>query len=71
MNVRNLTKFGGQALAVGATFRALRRARAEGDKLRMLDAVVNALAIATTIAILVRELRARRGERDMLDEDLT
>lgn len=71
MNVRNLAKFGGQALAVGTTFRALRKARAEGDKLRMLDAVVNALAIATTIAILVREIRERRSRDDLLDQDLT
>jgi hypothetical protein len=71
VNARNLAKFGGQALAVGTTFRSLRRARAEGDKLRMLDAIVNALAIATTIAILVREIRERRGRDDVLDQDLT
>ena len=71
MNARNLAKFGGQALAVGTTFRSLRRARAEGDKLRMLDAIVNALAIATTIAILVRDIRERRGRDDVLDQDLT
>jgi hypothetical protein len=71
VNVRNLAKFGGQALAVGTTFRALRRARAEGDKLRMLDAIVNALAIATTIAILIREIRERRGRDNVSDEDLT
>jgi len=71
VNARNLAKFGGQALAVGTTFRSLRRARAEGDKLRMLDAIVNALAIATTIAILVRDIRERRGRDDVLDQDLT
>jgi hypothetical protein len=37
----------------------------------MLDAIVNALAIATTIAILVREIRERRGRDDVLDQDLT
>ena len=71
MNVRNIAKIGGQVLAVGATLRSLRRAREEGDGLRMIDAIVNALAIATTIAILVREIRQRRGRENLLDEDLT
>jgi hypothetical protein len=61
MNVRNVARIGGQALAVSALVREIRRARAEGDNLRLLDAVVNFLAVATTVAIIVRELRNRRG----------
>jgi hypothetical protein len=60
MNVRNVARIGGQALAVSALVREIRRARAEGDNLRLLDAVVNFLAVATTVAIIVRELRNRR-----------
>jgi len=70
VNIRNIARFGGQALAVGAAFRELRRARDEGDKLRIIDALVNALAIATTIAILIREIRGRR-DKNLLDENLT
>lgn len=70
MNVRNIAMLGGQVVAIGATVRSLRRAHAEGDNLRMLDAIVNALAVATTIAILVREIRARRGTEGLLDEDI-
>lgn len=71
MSIQNIARFGGLAVAVGAAFRELRRARAEGDKLRLLDAIVNALAIATTIAILIREIRDRRNNKNLLDEDLT
>ncbi|HEX2362930.1 MAG TPA: hypothetical protein VHI11_12725 [Jiangellaceae bacterium] len=62
MNVMNIARIGGQAIAVGALVREIRRARAEGDKLRLLDAVVNFLAVATTIAVVVRELRNRRSD---------
>jgi hypothetical protein len=62
MNVRNIARIGGQALAIGTFVREFRRARAEGDNLRLFDSVVNVLAIATTIAIIVREIRNRRNE---------
>jgi hypothetical protein len=71
VKVINIAKIGGQVVAVVATLRSLRQAREEGDSLRAIDAIVNALAIATTIAILVREIRERRGSENLLDEDLT
>jgi large-conductance mechanosensitive channel len=69
MNVMNYARIGGQALAVGALVREIRRASAEGDKLRLLDAVVNFLAVATTIAIVIRELRNRRSGNNDHDGD--
>jgi hypothetical protein len=69
VNIMNMARIGGQAMAVGALVREIRTARAEGDKLRLLDAVVNFLAVATTIAIIVREFRNRRaddGDGDLL-----
>jgi hypothetical protein len=69
VNIMNVARIGGQAMAVGALVREIRTARAEGDKLRLLDAVVNFLAVATTIAIIVREFRNRRaddGDGDLL-----
>jgi hypothetical protein len=71
VKVINIAKIGGQVVAVVATLRSLRQAREVGDSLRTIDAIVNALAIATTIAILVREIRERRGSENLLDEDLT
>jgi predicted proteasome-type protease len=69
MNIRPIARIGGQALAATALFREIRRARAEGDRLLLLDAAVNILAVATTIAIIVRELRNRRNARRS-EEDL-
>ncbi|MDT9680512.1 hypothetical protein RND61_00190 [Streptomyces sp. TRM76323] len=42
-----------------------RKARTESDTLLLLDAVVSAAAIATGLAILVRELK-RIGDDDVL-----
>ncbi|MFC0599340.1 hypothetical protein [Streptomyces palmae] len=42
-----------------------KKARAEHDKLQLIDAVVSAAAIVTTVALLVRELK-RLGEDDVL-----
>jgi len=61
--MRSAARFGGQAFAVSGTVKALRQARAEGDKLKMLDAVIHGLAIATAIALIIREVRQQRAER--------
>ncbi|HSK55680.1 MAG TPA: hypothetical protein VK908_10505 [Jiangellales bacterium] len=58
--LRGVGRLAGQAFALVTVFRTVHHARRDGDKLRLLDAVVNALAVATTVAILVRELRERR-----------
>ncbi len=69
MNIMNIARIGGQAMAVSSLVREIRRARAEGDKLRLLDAVVNFLAVATTIAIVIREIRNRRSGGNDHDGD--
>ncbi|KUJ64571.1 hypothetical protein ACZ90_58590 [Streptomyces albus subsp. albus] len=43
----------------------VKKARAEQDKLQLIDAVVSAAAIVTTVALLVRELK-RLGDDDVL-----
>ncbi|MFC9619059.1 hypothetical protein ACFTXM_03370 [Streptomyces sp. NPDC056930] len=62
----------GTYLSIGSTaFGALgvvkqaRKARSEHDTLRLIDAVVSAAAIATGIALLLRELK-RIGDDDVL-----
>ncbi|WP_330459960.1 hypothetical protein OIB37_25680 [Streptomyces sp. NBC_00820] len=50
--------------AVGVA-KQIKKARAEQDKLRLFDAAVSAVAIATGLAILYRELK-RLGDDDVL-----
>ncbi|MDF3289279.1 MULTISPECIES: hypothetical protein [Streptomyces] len=40
-----------------SVIKQLRTARSEGDKLKLIDAVVGATAIVTGVALLVRDLR--------------
>ncbi|UGY93759.1 hypothetical protein [Streptomyces gobiensis] len=65
----------GTYLSIGTTLfgavsvaKQAKKARREGDKLQLIDAVVSAAAIATGVALLVRELR-RLGEDDILADD--
>lgn len=67
MDVRTWLRVGGEALAMGAMWKSLRQARADGDKLRMFDAIVHALSIATAIALIVREVRRERTLNSALD----
>ncbi|HEY9411843.1 MAG TPA: hypothetical protein VIP77_19850 [Jiangellaceae bacterium] len=66
MNVKTIAKFAGQAAATVATVRTFSKARREHDKLRMLDAVITAVSIAVTVAIVVREIRENRDEKSRL-----
>jgi hypothetical protein len=50
--------------AVGVA-KQIKKARAEGDTLRLIDATVSAVAIVTGLAILYRELK-RLGDDDVL-----
>ena len=67
MDIKTLARFGGQAVAGGAALKSLRKAQAEGDKLKLFDAVLHVLAIATAIALIVREVRQERSLKAALD----
>ncbi|HEX6195130.1 MAG TPA: hypothetical protein VFZ37_04435 [Jiangellaceae bacterium] len=64
MDMKNVVRLGGQALAAGGAVKSLRQARTEHDKLKLLDAIVHALAIATAVALIIRELREERAEQE-------
>lgn len=68
MNVKYLAKFGGSAMGAVGAARSLTRARREGDKLRMVDAVLSILSVAITVAIIVREIREAQDENKPLVE---
>ncbi|WP_431775032.1 hypothetical protein [Streptomyces cucumeris] len=62
----------GTYLSIGTTLfgavsvlKQAKKARFENDKLQLADAVVSAAAIATGVALLIRELR-RMGDDDVL-----
>lgn len=68
----------GTYLSIGTTLfgavsvaKQARSARQEHDNLRLVDAVVSAAAIATGVALLVRELRrmSNEGALDVLADD--
>jgi len=53
------------AFGVISVAKQAKKARLEGDTLRLIDAAVSAAAIVTGLAILVRELK-RLGDDDVL-----
>ena len=56
---------GGSAWGAFGLVRDIRKARAEGDTLKLVNAAVGALALVTATALLLRELR-RLGDDDIL-----
>ncbi|MFD9484001.1 hypothetical protein [Streptomyces sp. NPDC059991] len=56
---------GTTAFGVISVVKQAKKARTEHDTLKLLDAVVSAAAIATGVAILLRELK-RIGDDDVL-----
>ncbi|MEV0093184.1 hypothetical protein [Streptomyces sp. NPDC050738] len=62
----------GLYLSIGTTLfgalsvnKQVRKARGEGDKLLLVDAVISAAAVATGVALLLRELK-HLGDDDVL-----
>ena len=60
-----LLGIGGGAFGAFGIVKDLRKAREEGDTLKLVNAAVAALALVTSTALLVRELR-RLGDDDIL-----
>lgn len=64
----------GLYLSIGTTLfgtvsvvKQARKAKGEGDKLQLVDALVSAAAIATSVALLVRELRRLKSDDVLAD----
>ncbi len=53
---------GGEVFGGVVALRALRRARREDDRLRMINAVIGLAAAVTSLALVVRALR--KGEQE-------
>ena len=60
-----LIRIGTSAFGAVGIVKDIRRSRSEGDKLKLINATVSALALLTSTALLVRELR-RIGTDDVL-----
>ncbi|MFC1412260.1 hypothetical protein ACEZCY_22515 [Streptacidiphilus sp. N1-12] len=56
---------GGSAFGAFGVFKDIRKARAEGDTLKLVNAAVAAVALVTGTALLLRELR-QLGDDDIL-----
>ncbi|MEY9847049.1 hypothetical protein [Streptacidiphilus sp. MAP5-3] len=56
---------GGSAFGAFGIVKDLKKARAEADTLKLINAAVGALALVTSTLLLVRELR-RLGQDDIL-----
>ncbi|GAU65593.1 hypothetical protein SSP35_01_09370 [Streptomyces sp. NBRC 110611] len=56
---------GGSAFGALSAVKQIKEARAEQDKLQLVDALVSAAAVVTTVALLVREIK-RLGDDDVL-----
>ena len=62
MNVKYLVKFASSAFGAVSAVRALTKARHEGDRLRMADAVISAASAAVAVAIVVRDMRDEKND---------
>ncbi|MQY12145.1 hypothetical protein SRB5_22750 [Streptomyces sp. RB5] len=63
----------GTYLSIGTTLfgavrvaKQMKQARIDDDKLRQLDSVIAAAALATGVALLIRELRRMNDDEDIL-----
>lgn len=61
--VGNYLSIGSQAVSVVGIYKQARNAREESDALKLADAVVSVAAVATGVALIVREMRrAKHGD---------
>ena len=61
---------GGQAAAALAAVRAVKDARAKGDKLAMLHGVLTGAVVAVTAAVALRTIRETTPAEDVVDGEL-
>ncbi len=59
-NIKSIVTFVTTAMAGRTALQRLRQAREDGDRLELVDAVLNAIVLVTGTIIIVRRLR--RGE---------
>ena len=64
MDTRTVLRAGAHVLAVTGVVRSVREARAEDDKLKMFDGFVHAVAIATALALLLREVKREQQDHN-------
>ncbi len=67
-STRNYLNLGTKAFAIRTAVQQVRLARREDDALRLLDAVLNLLTVATAVAILIREFREHDDLSDAIEE---
>jgi hypothetical protein len=61
--VGNYLSIGSSALGVLGIYKQAKKARAEQDTLKLVDAVVSGVAVATGVALIIREMRrAKSGD---------
>ncbi len=65
---RDYLHLGTKTFAIRTAVQQVRLARREDDRLRLLDAVLNLLTVATAIALLIRELREHDDLSDAVAE---
>ena len=66
MNVKYLVKCASSAFGAVSAVRALTKARHDGDRLRMADAVISAASAAIAVAIVVRDMRDEKNDSNRL-----
>jgi hypothetical protein len=62
-NIKSAITFVGTVMAGGNALSRLRQAREDGDRLELLDALLNAAVLVTSTIIIIRRLR--RGEEEV------
>jgi hypothetical protein len=61
-NVKSLVTIAGQVLVARTALSRLRQARGEGDRLELLDALVNVVALVSGTIVIIRRLRSGKEE---------
>ena len=60
--VKNLVTIVGQVMVARTAISRLRQARGDGDRLELVDALINVVALVSGTLVIVRRLRAGEEE---------